>query len=93
MIEGVFDESIFEEATFQVDEIEAVAAPSVRDELTASFVQDHGPLTLLPGELAYRRKLWVKFLKDWIKLRREKIQRDEVALLALFHLLPDEAIA
>lgn len=35
----------------------------------------------------------MKFLKDWLRLRREKIQRDETALLALFAMLPDEALA
>jgi len=88
MIEGVFDESIFDDAGFQVDEIEAFQAPSVREGIELAFCADHGPIHLLPHELLARRLLWIKVLRDWAQARREKRERDELALLALYAMMP-----
>lgn len=92
MIEGVFDDSIFDEAAFQVDEIEEFQA-AAREGVELAFVQDHGPLTLLPHEITARRILWVKVLRDWVKARREKRERDEITLLAMFAVMPYEQAA
>jgi hypothetical protein len=92
LIEGVFDETIFDEAAFQVDEVAEIQESGTLNELQASFVQDHGPLRLMPHELAARRELWVKVLKDWVRRHREKKRQRALEVLMLYSLVTDGAV-
>lgn len=91
MIEGIFDDSIFNDAAFETGDAEAFV--SDQGGIEQAFAQDHGPIRLLPHEIEERRRFWVKFLKDWKRARDEKRERDELELLALFALMPMGASA
>lgn len=89
-IEGVFDDSIFDEAAFQVDDLTAFEAE--RTGIEASFAVDHGPLNLLPVELEQRRRLWIKRLRDWKRERKLRRRNRELEVLALYGLVTHGAV-
>lgn len=72
-----------------VDAAESAAVDS--GDISRAFAVDYSPLKLTPYQIAQRRRFLQKIINDMAKAKQQRERDDELALLALYAVIPKAA--
>jgi hypothetical protein len=74
---------------YAVDAAESAAVDS--GDISRAFAVDYSPLHLTPYEIAARRRFLQKIIGDIAAAKKKRREDEEIALLALYSMLPKAA--